>query len=292
MKKKNLIGLIVPALFGLQSNATVVKGTVEGGVDDMAYTVSVIPEDTLRFKTIVFNGFEREFDVPVGDIQGDVNVRVAASGYNEYRKKFNNIDSATVLDLGVVSMEKSLVLNEVVVKAPKLSVEHDGADYTIRNLSGTIMGNAGNGIDMLRWTPGVMVKNNDEISVIGRGTTEIYINDRKIINKSELRALSSNNVSKIEIIKEPDAKYSSQTASVIKIYTKKPIKDYLAASVTDAVAIKQMVSNVTSLNIDGKNGRLSGNVSLNYTLGNTEVKSSDYKSITTDEGLYEKNRFI
>ncbi len=288
MKKKNLIGLIVPVLFGLQSNATVVKGTIEGGVDDMVYTVSVIPEDSLRFKTIVFNGYDRVFDVPVGDIQGDVNVRVAASGYNDYRKKFNNVDSATVLDLGVVSMEKSLVLNEVVVKAPKLSVEHDGADYTIRNLSGTVMGNAGNGIDMLRWTPGVMVKNNDEISVIGRGATEIYINDRKIMNKSELRALSSNNVSKIEIIKEPDAKYSSQTASVIKIYTKKPIKDYLAVSVTDAVAIKQRVSNVTSLNIDGKNGRLSGNVSLDCTLGNTEVKSSNYKSIIKDEGLYEK----
>lgn len=288
MKKRILIGVIVSTMSCIQSGATVVRGTVKGGVDDMVYTVSVILEDSTQFKPVVFSGFDKVIDASVGNISGKVNVKITASGYKDYIRTFTGVDSMPVLDLDDVIMEKSLTLNEVVVKAPKLNVENDGADYTIRNLSGTIMGNAGNGIDMLRWTPGVMVNNNDEISVIGRGATEIYINDRKIMNKSELRALSSNNVSKIEIIKEPDAKYSSQTASVIKIYTKKPIKDYFAANLTDVVDVKQRVSNMTALNIDGKNGKLSGNVSLSYALGNTEGESNHYTNIAQSDGLYEK----
>lgn len=272
----------------LDASATIVKGTISNDEPDMIYSVYVTPTDTLANKKAVFSGFEKEINVPIEPINGDVTVTLKSSGYKDWTKKYTDIDSLSILDLGKIQLERAYTLNEVVVKAPKLNVESDGADYTVRNLSGTIMGNAGNGIDMLRWTPGVMVNMNDEISVIGRGAAEIYINDRKIMNKSELKALSSSNVSKVEIIREPDAKYSSQTACVIKIYTKKPIKDYLAASLTDAVDIKQRGSNVTNLNIDGKNGKLSGNVSLSYTFGNSEGRSNSHTLITQDDGLYEK----
>lgn len=268
-------------------SATVIKGHFEKNAD-LIYNVSVIPSDSLKYTPISFSGYENEFKVNVGNIRGNVCVNVSSVGYNDYIKSFNNVDSASVLDLGYIQLERKHVLNEIVVKAPKLNVEHDGADYTIRSLSGTIMGNAGNGIDMLRWTPGVVVDNNDGISVIGKGTSEIYINDKKVMNNSELRALSPSNVSKIEIIREPDAKYGSQTESVIKIYTKKPIKDYLAASLLDAVDIKQRVSNTTNLTVDGKSGNLSGNVSLSYTLGNTEGYNDSHTIITKENGIYEK----
>ena len=285
MKKSFFVAVCALSVFNM--SATVIKGHFEKNAD-LIYNVSVIPSDSLKYTPISFSGYENEFKVNVGNIRGNVCVNVSSVGYNDYIKSFNNVDSASVLDLGYIQLERNHVLNEIVVKAPKLNVEHDGADYTISSLSGTIMGNAGNGIDMLRWTPGVVVDNNDGISVIGKGSSEIYINDKKVMSNSELRALSSSNVSKIEIIREPDAKYGSQTESVIKIYTKKPIKDYLAASLLDAVDIKQRVSNTTNLTVDGKSGNLSGNVSLSYTLGNTEGYNDSHTIITKENGIYEK----
>lgn len=285
--KKDLL-IVACGLLALNMSATVIKGNFNKNAD-LIYNVSVIPDDSLKCSAMQFCGYENEFEVNIGNIEGGILVNVSSAGYSEYTKRFNKVDSASVLDLGNIQLElKSHMLDEVVVRAPKLSVEHDGADYTIRSLSGTIMGNAGNGIDMLRWTPGVIVDNNDVISVIGKGSSEIYINDKKVMNNSELRALSPSNVSKIEIIREPDAKYSSQTESVIKIYTKKPIKDYLAASLLDAVDIKQRVSNTTNFTVDGKNGNLSGNVSLSYTLGNTEGYNDSHTIITKENGIYEK----
>lgn len=271
------------------ANASIIKGFILNDDPDIIYTVHVNSVDSTNRNVAVFSGIDRNINVSIKDISGNIKVVLKCLGYDDWEKEITDINSSSILNLGNIQLEpKSHMLDEVVVRAPKLSVEHDGADYTIRSLSGTIMGNSANGIDMLRWTPGVIVDNNDVISVIGKGSSEIYINDKKVMNNSELRALSPSNVSKIEIIREPDAKYSSQTESVIKIYTKKPIKDYLAASLLDAVDIKQRVSNTTNFTLDGKNGNLSGNVSLSYTLGNTEGYNDSHTIITKENGIYEK----
>ena len=281
--------IVFVIICNIMANASIVRGTILNADPEILYTIQINSTDSVRNNIVVFSGIEKEINVSVKDVPKNVIVVLTSLGYEDWEKEITNIDSLSILDLGNIQLEpKSHMLDEVVVKAPKLSIEHDGADYTIRSLSGTIVGNAGNGIDMLRWTPGVLVDNNDGISIIGKGSSEIYINDKKVMNNSELRALSPSNVSKIEIIREPDAKYSSQTESVIKIYTKKPIKDYLAASLLDAVDIKQRVSNTTNLTVDGKSGNLSGNVSLSYTLGNTEGYNDSHTIITKENGLYEK----
>lgn len=281
--------IVLMIICNIIANASIIKGFILNDDPDIIYTVHVNSVDSTNRNVAVFSGIDRNINVSIKDISGNIKVVLKCLGYADWEKEITDINSSSILNLGNIQLEpKSHMLDEVVVRAPKLSVEHDGADYTIRSLSGTIMGNSANGIDMLRWTPGVIVDNNDVISVIGKGSSEIYINDKKVMNNSELRALSPSNVSKIEIIREPDAKYSSQTESVIKIYTKKPIKDYLAASLLDAVDIKQRVSNTTNFTVDGKNGNLSGNVSLSYTLGNTEGYNDSHTIITKENGIYEK----
>ena len=61
-------------------------------------------------------------------------------------------------NVGTIKMHPDITaLKETVVTAAKMQIERDGANYTLRNLGGTIMGNAGNALDLLRWTPGVIV---------------------------------------------------------------------------------------------------------------------------------------
>ena len=168
--------------------------------------------------------------------------------------------------IGTIKMEPEIIrLQETFVTAPKMQVARDGTNYTIYSLGGTIMGNAGNVLDLLRWAPGIMVDAGDVISVIGRSSTEVYINDRRITNRHELRALSSQDIKRIEVIRDPDAQYASTANAVIKLYTHSSIKNHLGASLTEVLDFKHKVSNATTLTIDGKYNKLSGNVSLCYS---------------------------
>ncbi len=124
--------------------------------------------------------------------------------------------------------------------AAKMQIERDGANYTLRNLGGTIMGNAGNALDLLRWTPGVIVGMNEDISLIGRdGKTEVYVDNHKVTDNAQLKAITSQDIKRVEIIREPDAQYASNAGSVIKVFTHSPVKDHLGASLTNVLDIKR-----------------------------------------------------
>ena len=180
-------------------------------------------------------------------------------------------------NVGIIKLYPSITpLNETLVTAPKANIRQEGTSLILSNLGGSIMGNAGNALDLLRWAPGVMVDANDVISIIGRGTAEVYVNDRHITNKSELRALSSQDIKRVEIIRDPDAQFASTADAVIKLYTHSSIKNHLGASLTDIVDFKHKVSNATTLTIDGKYNKLSGNVSLGYSRNYSRSHNTQY----------------
>lgn len=179
--------------------------------------------------------------------------------------------------IGTIKMEPEITrLQETVVTAPRMQVARDGTNYTIYSLGGTIMGSAGNALDLLRWAPGIMVDAGDGISVIGRSSAEVYVNDRRVTNRSELRALSSQDIKRVEIIRDPDAQYASTADAAIKLYTHSSIKNHLGASLTDIVDFKHKVSNATTLTIDGKYNKLSGNVSLTYSRNYSRSHNKQY----------------
>jgi len=188
-------------------------------------------------------------------------------------------------NVGTIKMRPDITaLKETVVTASKLQIERDGANYTLRNLGGTIMGNAGNALDLLRWTPGVIVGMNEDISLIGRdGKTEVYINNRRITNNAELKAVTSQNIKRVEVIREPDAQYASCVATVVKLYTHSPYKDNLGTSLMNVLDIKHKKSNTTTVTIDGKRDKLSGNASFSYARLNT----TDFTRGLTDIAGYD-----
>ena len=66
----------------------------------------------------------------------------------------------------------------------------------------------------------------DEVVLYGnlqtyKGTAEIYINGRKMRNASELDQLSSDNVKRVEVVRNPGARYDATVKAVVRIYTKK-----------------------------------------------------------------------
>ena len=137
----------------------------------------------------------------------------------------------------------------------------------ISNIQGTHLGNAGNLVDMLKWTPGITVSRNGQeetFNVFGRGEADVYVNGRKVKTSAELRGQKSNLVTKIEIIRDPDVQYSGSTKAVIRISTRRPVEDYMGGSLYNRTTINRKARNSTTLDIDGKQGIVLGNISLGY----------------------------
>ena len=244
--------------------------------DPLEYANIIVmnPQDS----TIITHGVSNAsgiFVIPVE--QNKVIARMSYVGYKTVYKTCNPVR------IGTIKMQPEVtVLQEAVVTAPKMQVERDGTNYTLYSLDGTVMGNAGNVLDLLRWAPGVMVDANDVISVIGRGMTEVYVNDRRIANKSELKTLSSQDIKRVEVIRDPDAQYASSTTAVIKLFTHNSIKNNLGASLTEVLDFKHKTSSATTLTIDGKYNKLSGNLSFSYNRNYSN--SSNWQSTRANSG--------
>ena len=142
-------------------------------------------------------------------------VRISSIGYNTVYKPVQPAN------LGVIQLTSDTQqLGEVVVKAdlPKIRVKGDAMVTTV---AGSILENAGTGNDLLNKIPGVSA-NEGDIKVFGAGTPEIYINGRKVRDKSELDQLASDNIKSVEVVNNPGSRYDATVNAVIRIQTKNP----------------------------------------------------------------------
>lgn len=162
----------------------------------------------------------------VTDQPGQYYVEVSYVGYQtnltesfEYRGES--------LDLGDVPLGQSLTtLDEVTVKAKKPIVEVQ-PDKTRFNIEGSINAQGSNTFDLLRKAPGVVVDNNDNITLLGKNGVRVYINGRPSPLAGDdlaayLRSLNASEISSIDLITNPSAKYEAQgNAGIIDIRLKK-----------------------------------------------------------------------
>ena len=143
--------------------------------------------------------------------------------------RFSSVGYMTVYadskgDVGTVRLDAlAQVLGEVVVKSdlPKTRLKGEGM---VTGVGGTILEHAGTIERLLDRIPNVSARNG-EIEVFGRGTPEMYINGRKVRDKSELDRLNPDNIQDVEVITNPGARYDASVTSVIRIRTKKAVGD-------------------------------------------------------------------
>lgn len=185
--------------------------------------------------------------------------------------------------LTIVGDSLSVQLQELTVEAPKATIRREGMNYTISNLGGTFLADAGTLLDMLRWTPGLVVNDENDIKTgDNKSVGEIYIDERKVTDRNLLLTLPSNQVSKVEVIRDLSARYSGPT---IKITLKKGVKDYLGLSVGSTTAFQRRVSESTWANIDAKYGKWALNGSLRYSFSNGKAYDFNRTTITNpDDG--------
>jgi hypothetical protein len=181
------------------TDSALVKGTVTG--DDGTFEMAGIAAGTYFLKVNLIGAGEAS--VPVFD-------------YNEKDKVLETIELKT----------QTTQLSEVTVVARRPPVEVK-ADKTVLNVEGTVNSTGLNVLELLRKAPGVTVDNNENVNVKGKNAVRVMIDGRDVpLDGKDLSALlkstQASDISNIEIISNPSAKYDAAgNAGIINIRLKK-----------------------------------------------------------------------
>jgi hypothetical protein len=158
--------------------------------------------------------------------QGNYFVYISQTGYqNFFSQSFTIDDFHLTANLEpIVLKTKSLAEVTVVSKVP--AIEHY-ADKTVVNVQNSPLNAMGTVFDVIQRSPGVMVDNNDNISLQGKQGILVMIDGRVTPMTGTdlanlLKSMPAESVDKIEFITNPSAKYDANgSAGIINIILKK-----------------------------------------------------------------------
>ncbi|XZF16048.1 TonB-dependent receptor domain-containing protein [Chitinophagaceae bacterium MMS25-I14] len=188
-----------------------------------------LPDSTIKATTMADSNGMFSFAVPAS--KGLLNVR--AAGYKTF---FKSITDTAFRYADALLQTDSKALGEVTVTASKPLLERK-ADRTIFNVENSIASVGSDALEALKKAPGVRVDNNDDISLAGKSSVSVMINNKLTQLSGEelagvLQSIPSDQLSRIEIITTPPAKYDAAgNSGIINIITKKSLKNGLNGNI-------------------------------------------------------------
>ncbi len=177
---------------------------------------------------------------------------LARISYVGYKTVYRLIEHPEV---GTIRLQPdNYTLNGVMVKGSRPLVRMRD-DAFVTTIEGSYLQKIGTGIDALGHIPGVL-RNGDNIEVIGRGTPLIYINGRQMRNQSELDQLSSDQIKDVEVVMTPGAKYDATVKAVIRIKTIRPVGEGFSFNSRTVAGVNHYVYGLEELNLNYRTGGL------------------------------------
>ena len=164
--------------------------------------------------TIVDHGVSNEngsFVIPCNSRK--VLARITYIGYKTVNRIYNNTE------MGIIKLQpKTMIVKGVVVKGdrPQYKMLSGGMEVAVEH---TLLSKMANTFDVLNLLPRVSV-NGQKISVFGKGTPIVYINNKRVNDNNEIVNITPNNIKSISVITSPGAEYDAEVESVIRIRTK------------------------------------------------------------------------
>ena len=158
-------------------------------------------------------------------------------------------------NVGTIRMHPdSYKLNGVEVKGQRPLVRMKD-DAFVTTVEGSYLAKMGTGTDVLGQIPGVL-RNGENIEVIGRGKPLIYINGRQMRNPSELDQLSSDQIKDVDVIMTPGAKYDATVKAVIRIKTIRPVGEGFSFNSRTVAGVNHYVYGLEELYLNYRTGGL------------------------------------
>ncbi|MCI6279532.1 MAG: TonB-dependent receptor family protein [Bacteroidales bacterium] len=235
-------------------------------------TIAVIDQDGKTSGTVTTEDGSFEFTTTVGDKK----IVISCVGYVKYTAERIIMESVNLGD--VLLQPDAKLLDEVVVKGSKPIVRREIDKLVVDAKS--ISAIASNAIDLLKRTPGLLVSEEGNISVIGKGKLIVLVNGREShMTEQELTAylksMQSQEVERIEVMTTPPSKYSAEgDAGVVNIVERRKLSDYLGGTLTDQHYASKGHANDISGSLKYQKGNLFLYANTSLGLGNRKNKST------------------
>lgn len=248
----------IPILSHSQINY-MVKGTVvsEDGYLHSGNIIALHPKDSSFIKGASF--FEGAFEL--NDLKEEVILLQFSS--LEFDDTFLQIryEGNPINDLEEIRVINSgSALEEVVVNVKRPIYKQRTYGTLEISIENTALSSSNSVNEILSKSPGVVLNEEGQISVFGKGSA-IYYQNGKRITEYQLALISPSSIKKIEIIRNPSSKYDAEGSAVFSITTKKGRNDGYQLNIQHNITHSSFGGTNTnnSLNLNYKKNKISIN---------------------------------
>ncbi len=296
MKKLTLSILLMGiAVIGYAQNATIAGDLKDPSEQPVIYANIALHQisDSALIKVEVSDEeghFQFEDVMP-----GDYFLKVSYIGFSDLARSVSLAPDQD-LDLGSLIFNNTAVdLETATVTAARVMVEVK-PDRTVFNVDGTINSAGDNALGLLRKAPGVLVDNNDNISVLSRSGVLVYIDGKRLPLQGEdlsnyLQNIPAEQIDRFDIITNPSAKYEAQgNAGIIDIRLKKNKNEGANGSISSNLTQGEYTRGNTSVTGNYRNKGINVFGNAGYS-GGKNFNTLDFVSYQNGLQLDETNRF-
>ncbi|MDF1697722.1 MAG: outer membrane beta-barrel protein [Saprospiraceae bacterium] len=205
----------------------VIKGKIlddEGQALEYANVLLLNASDSTLYK----GGLSEEEGVFVFEriMNGSYFVSTSMVGFGEANSEVIVSDGASVVEIPTLKLSNGIEMDQVTVTAKKPFIELK-ADKMIVNVANSSVSAGNSALEVLEKSPGVIVDNNDNISLRGKQGVLVTINGKNQYMTGEeitrmLQNMPASNIQNIEIITQPSAKFDAEgNSGIINIVLKR-----------------------------------------------------------------------
>ncbi|MBR3657183.1 MAG: TonB-dependent receptor family protein [Prevotella sp.] len=225
------------------------------------------PNSSDRNSTYINGGVSNEngdFVIPCSEKR--IMLKVTYVGYRTVTRHVSVGNIGTITLLPETYMVKGV---EVKGEIPQYKAVQGGMTVDVQH---SILHDVGTADDLLSMIP-MIQGSNGKFEVLAKGEPEIYINNKKVRDPSELKQLKSVDIKSVDVITSPGAKYNAEVNAVIRIKTLKAQGDGLSLMVTSDTWKNNKWNNYDDL-------------TLKYRTGGLEV----FANVALDNGHYSNDQ--
>jgi hypothetical protein len=193
------------------------------------------------------------------------------------------------MDVGVINVETTArSLKEVVIQSSgsKPLIKIDGRKM-IYNIEKSITAQGSNALEALKKTPGILVNQDNTITLNGGSAALVMINGRQTYLQAEelaqlLKSMSASDLKSIEVIKNPSAEYDAAgTGGIVNLVLQKSVAEGFNGTINNGVAYGSTFKQNTNMNLNFRKGKVNMFGSYNHNFGHFAM---DYDNDRTTNG--------
>ena len=224
--KKTLLFLAFSFVFFAASAQDEIRGELSAEGRPMAFASVILKNaaDSSVAKTALTDtGGNYSFK---GMSAGSYFVETFFMGYSSYRGGSFSYNGGTMVLDPIIMLKSDEAIEGIQVRAMRPIIEIE-PDKTVFNVENTLNASGSDAFELLRKAPGVVIDNNNVISLEGKSGVMVYIDGKQTVLSGDdlvnfLRSLQATDVDAVELITQPSSKYDAAgNAGIINIRLKR-----------------------------------------------------------------------